>query len=169
MKTTRPIARSRSCSSNFFIPRRWHIDSLPCVHSHSSPGHPNCRDPRLEELGPVIEDEYATIQQKYGESNSAWGTYLQLTNTIATPRHAIVLAHGLLGFDEIQLGGPFLPAIEYWHGIKEALSVKGIHVITASVSASGSIQQRARELERYIAAGARGKDVNIIAYGVSPF
>lgn len=37
-------------------------------------------------------------------------------------------------------------------------------VITATVPPSASIEQRAEELARDIGAGAKGKDVNIIAY-----
>jgi triacylglycerol lipase len=75
-----------------------------------------------------------------------------------------VLAHGLLGFNEIRLAGSLLPPIQYWHGIKDALAVKGIEVITASVPPYGSIEERAKELVKDIVADARGKDVNIIAY-----
>ncbi|QMW34152.1 hypothetical protein G4B84_009618 [Aspergillus flavus NRRL3357] len=103
-------------------------------------------DPRLEGLGKVIEDEYAVIREVYD-----------------TPKHAIVLAHGLLGFDELRLAGPYFPGVQYWRGIKEALSVKGIEVITATVPPSGSIEARAEELAKDIAAGAQGKAVNIIA------
>lgn len=80
-----------------------------------------------------------------------------------TPKHPIVLAHGLLGFDELRLAGPLLPGVKYWRGIKEALSVKGIQVITATVPPSGSIEERAEELAKDIAVGARGQNVNIIA------
>lgn len=86
----------------------------------------------------------------------------------ATPKYPIVLAHGLLGFDELRLAGPLLPAIQYWRGIKDALSMKGVEVITAKVPPSGSIEQRAEELARDIAAVAKGKHVNIIAL-VFPF
>ena len=41
--------------------------------------------------------------------------------------------------------------------------MKGIQVITGTVPPSGSIGERAEELARDIAVGARGKDVNIIA------
>lgn len=37
-------------------------------------------------------------------------------------------------------------------------------MITATVPPSASIEQRAEELARDIEAGAKGKDVNIIAY-----
>lgn len=80
------------------------------------------------------------------------------------PKHPIVLAHGLLGFDELRLGGPYLPGVQYWRGIREALTARGIEVITATVPPSGSIEDRAKELARNIEAGARGKDVNIVAY-----
>lgn len=80
-----------------------------------------------------------------------------------TPKYPIVLAHGLLGFDELRLAGPLLPGVQYWRGIKEALASKGVDVITATVPPSGSIEQRAEELAKDIAIGGRGKDVNIIA------
>lgn len=54
--------------------------------------------------------------------------------------------------------------MQYWRGIKEALTAQGVEVITATVPPSGSIEERAEELARGIEVGARGKDVNIIAY-----
>ncbi|KAE8377457.1 Alpha/Beta hydrolase protein [Aspergillus bertholletiae] len=122
-------------------PRGFH--SLTCRYC---PHEDTESDPRLEELGKVIEDEYAVIRENYD-----------------TPKHAIVLAHGLLGFDELRLAGPYFPSVQYWRGIKEALSMKGIEVITATVPPSGSIEARAEELAKDIAAGAQGKAVNIIA------
>lgn len=81
----------------------------------------------------------------------------------ATPKHPVVLAHGLFGFDELRLVGPYLPGVQYWRGIKEALSLKGVEVITATVPPSGSIEARAEELARDIALAGGGRDVNIIA------
>ena len=83
---------------------------------------------------------------------------------IDAPKHPVVLAHGLLGFDELRLAGPYLPGVQYWRGIREALNAQGIEVITATVPASASIEARAEELARDIEIGARGRDVNIIAY-----
>lgn len=83
---------------------------------------------------------------------------------LAAPKYPVVLAHGLLGFDELRLAGPYLPGVQYWRGIKEALTARGIEVITATVPPSASIEERAEQLARNIEAGARGKDVNIIAY-----
>ncbi|KAL5378096.1 hypothetical protein DPSP01_009380 [Paraphaeosphaeria sporulosa] len=78
-------------------------------------------------------------------------------------KHTVVLAHGLLGFDELRLAGQFLPGIQYWRGIKDALAEKGIEVIVAAVPASGSIEARAVRLAEDIAQKAQGKAVNIIA------
>lgn len=80
-----------------------------------------------------------------------------------TPKHPIVLAHGLLGFDELRLAGPFLPGVQYWRGIKEALSMKGVEVITATVPPSASIEMRAEVLAETITSAARGREVNIVA------
>jgi triacylglycerol lipase len=87
-----------------------------------------------------------------------------LVITSETPKYPVVLAHGLLGFDELRLAGPLLPGVQYWRGIKEALTLKGVKVITATVPPSGSIETRAEELVKDIDEGAQGKDVNIIAY-----
>ncbi|OJJ66576.1 hypothetical protein ASPBRDRAFT_48878 [Aspergillus brasiliensis CBS 101740] len=129
--------------------------TLRCLHSSTrrhSPQHPNSPDafdPRLEDLGKVIRDEYAVIRENYD-----------------APKHAVVLAHGLLGFDELRLAGRYLPGVQYWRGIKEALSMKGVRVITATVPPSASIETRAEELAKDIAIGAPGEHVNIIAHSM---
>ncbi|KAH1278103.1 hypothetical protein KXW42_009393 [Aspergillus fumigatus] len=106
-------------------------------------------DPRLDDLGKVLRDEYAVIRDHY-----------------ETPKYPVVLAHGLLGFDELRLAGPLLPGVQYWRGIKEALTQKGVQVITATVPPSGSIEMRAEELVKDIDEGAQGKAVNIIAHSM---
>ena len=82
---------------------------------------------------------------------------------IETPKNPIVLAHGLLGFDELHLAGPLFPGLRYWRGITEALTANGIEVITASVPASASIEERAAKLSNDIMNKAQGKSVNIVA------
>lgn len=106
-------------------------------------------DPRVEALDRIINDDFATLRDKY-----------------QAPKHPVVLAHGLLGFDELYLAGKFLPGLQYWRGIKEALNANNIEVITTSVSASGSIEQRAMALMKDIKAKAHGKTVNIIAHSM---
>lgn len=106
-------------------------------------------DPRLQNQGKVIKDEFASIREHYD-----------------TPKHTLILAHGLLGFDELRLGGRFLPGLHYWRGITEALSLKGIEVLVAAVPPSGSIEARAERLADSIAQKAKGKSVNIIAHSM---
>lgn len=105
------------------------------------------RDPRLAGEGNVIEDAFASIRDDY-----------------KAPKYPIVLAHGLFGFDEIHPAGRMLPGVQYWSGIEEALAVKGIEVITATVPPSDRIEVRAQQLADDISAKANGKAVNIIAY-----
>lgn len=100
-------------------------------------------DPRVDEL---IEDAFATVKSSY-----------------VAPKHAIVLAHGLLGFDELRPAGHFLPGVEYWRGITQALAAKNVEVITAHVPPSGRIEVRAAKLAESIERQANGKAVNIIA------
>jgi len=89
-----------------------------------------------------------------------------MANNIATPKHPIVLAHGLMGFDEFRIAGKLLPGIQYWRGITEAMRQNGIEVIIARVPASGSIEERALKLGQDIASKANGKSVNIIAHSM---
>lgn len=104
-------------------------------------------DPRLSPSGNVIEDDFASVRNDY-----------------RAPKHPIVLAHGLFGFDEIYPAGRMLPGVQYWSGIEEALATKGIEVITATVPPSDRIEVRAQRLADDINAKAKGKAVNIIAY-----
>ncbi|CAG8063084.1 unnamed protein product [Penicillium salamii] len=131
---------------------------------HATPqGSRPSLEPRLEDHGRVIHDEYSIIRDQYGISRFELTSGAAAHFCIDVPKHPVVLAHGLLGFDELRIGGRYLPGVQYWRGIKEALTARGVEVITATVPPSGSIEDRAKELARDIEAGARGKDVNIIA------
>ncbi|KAI5855009.1 alpha/beta-hydrolase [Durotheca rogersii] len=118
-----------------------HTHSAAWTRSYSAQGD----DPRLRE----IHDEYATIRECY-----------------ATPRDPVVLAHGLMGFAEVRVAGGFLPTIQYWRGIADALKANGVKVITVTVPPCGSIEQRAEELARGIAAAAPGQRVNVVAHSM---
>lgn len=144
------------------LPQSTCISTKRAFHASSCRPKP-IFEPRLEDDGLMIHDKYSEIREKYGAYSPSDYMSRILISTDA-PKHPIVLAHGLLGFDELRLAGRYLPGVQYWRGIKEALSAKGIEVITATVPPSGSIEERAEALAREIEAGARGKDVNIIAY-----
>ncbi|KAF4504006.1 hypothetical protein G6O67_008630 [Ophiocordyceps sinensis] len=129
------------------------------THRASTPARPPRRHShgRIRDLGPEIARDYAAIRDSY-----------------ATPKHPIVLAHGLLGFSELSISS-ILPPLQYWHGIKQALAAQGCpDVITASVPPSGSIEERAAKLAADMAAAlssspraAQGPiSVNIIAHSM---
>jgi triacylglycerol lipase len=105
--------------------------------------------PDLKSQEPIIKDDYANLRDQY-----------------QTPRYPIVLAHGLMGFDELRIAGKWLPGVQYWRGIKEAMNQHGIEVITTSVPTTGSIQERAEALHEQINDKAAGKDINIIAHSM---
>lgn len=118
-----------------------HAEEEKPIHPQDQPGN--------EDLGRLINDDFAAFQEKY-----------------QSPKHPIVLAHGLMGFDELHLAGRYLSGIQYWRGIKEVLVANDVHVITTSVPATGSIEERAKALEKDITEKAAGKDVNIIAHSM---
>lgn len=149
MRVPRPRIFKRIAS---YISTHPHLLTANTTHRaiHTSPNRLKpILEPRLEDHGQLIHDKYSVIRDDY-----------------AVPKHPIVLAHGLLGFDELRLAGPYLPGVQYWRGIREALTARGVDVITATVPPSASIEQRAEELARDIEAGAKGKDVNIIAHSM---
>ena len=138
-------------------------------------------DPRIQDFGREIIDEFAVMREKYSTvqelskvckgmahvlqrllyAHSFVVHYPALTRP---QKNTIVLAHGLLGFDELRLAGQFIPGIHYWRGITDALAHKGVEVIVAAVPPSGSIEARSARLAESIAHKAKGKQVNIIAY-----
>lgn len=125
------------------ISQKAQIHTSPSFRRDSK-GH----DPRLpSDVDDLIEDKFAALKPIYD-----------------APQHPIILAHGLFGFDQLDLvPGKVLPGIEYWYGITQALAAKNIEVITATVPPSGSIENRAAKLAETIALKANGKAVNIIA------
>ncbi len=127
--------------------RRISIRQTQKVFAHSRLYHSSKQlrqeDPRLKH---VLEDDFLVLREKYD-----------------APKHPIILAHGLLGFDEFHVPGRSR-GIQYWYGIREALAARGVEVITAAVPPSGRIEARAEKLAEAIEKQARGKAVNIIAY-----
>ena len=130
----------------------------------STKGLKDVVSPRTAGIGHDILDEYAAIRSSYGKCESPPFRPAKLTILPpATPKNPIILSHGLLGFDELSLAGSYFPKVHYWRGITEALRANGIEVITASVPASASIEERAAKLSDDILKKAHGKSVNIIA------
>lgn len=144
------LARQRSCLHSSTGSRK-QAEKTRAPENTSDPRITNVEDqkkPINDEKGEIIEDEFAVLRTSYD-----------------APKHPIILAHGLLGFDELRPLGHAIPirGIEYWYGIKEALAAKNVEVITASVPPSGRIEVRAQRLAESIERQAGGKAVNIIA------
>jgi len=80
----------------------------------------------------------------------------------ARPRHPVVLAHGLFGFDEVGVGGA---RRAYWRGIRDALEKDGCKVIVPRVPAVGSVAERAAALARALEE-VDEKRLNLIAHSM---
>lgn len=92
----------------------------------------------------------------------------QIYDPIVLPRHPIVLCHGLYGFD---VRGPFLGLeIHYWAKTLDILRKKmGVDVLVHGVPPTGSIQERAESLHKFLTsdeAGVRGKKLNFVAHSM---
>jgi triacylglycerol lipase len=77
-------------------------------------------------------------------------------------RHPVVLAHGLLGFDKIQIGGR---DHSYFRGVSRRLMSVGAEVHRPRVSSSASIAVRAEEFARMVRM-IPAKKVNVIAHSM---
>ncbi|KAI0312827.1 Alpha/Beta hydrolase protein [Amylostereum chailletii] len=90
-----------------------------------------------------------------------------LYDPLHPPRFPIVLCHGLYGFD---VRGPTsFPAIRmhYWSSVRNILrKTVGAEVIMTSVPRTGSISERAAELDRFLQQRAHGRGVNLMAHSM---
>lgn len=148
----------RVASRNAFRQPEWRSpNSKYCQHhirAASTKPSPDSKEEKpidsdLGELGRTIKDDFAKFQDKYD-----------------TPKYPIVLAHGLMGFDELHIAGGLFPGVQYWRGITAAYQQNGIEAITTAVPSTGSIEERAKILHEQIKAKASGKQVNIIAHSM---
>ena len=78
------------------------------------------------------------------------------------PRHPVVLAHGLLGFDEIRLGRA---SHRYFRGVPERLEREGCVVHACRVSKTASVADRAAELAAFVRA-LPARRVNLVAHSM---
>ncbi|HYV48998.1 MAG TPA: hypothetical protein VFA20_29260 [Myxococcaceae bacterium] len=77
-------------------------------------------------------------------------------------RHPLVLAHGILGFDQINLPGVHP---EYFRGVPERLRELGAEVHAVRVGPLSSVKERAAELARAVQSISADR-VNIIAHSM---
>jgi triacylglycerol lipase len=83
-----------------------------------------------------------------------------------TPRlkAPILLVHGLLGYDRIQIAG--WKVADYFPGIPEALAAAGNRVLVARLSPTGGVAQRAAQLKAFLDREAPGEPVHILAHSM---
>jgi triacylglycerol lipase len=79
-------------------------------------------------------------------------------------RAPIVLVHGLLGFGVIRVG-PFQVA-SYFRGVPEALRQAGNRVLVPSLSMTGGVAERARQLKEFIIQELPGEAVHLIGHSM---
>lgn len=79
-------------------------------------------------------------------------------------RAPIVLVHGLLGFNRLQMGNWVLA--DYFPGIAEALRAAGNRVLVASLSPTAGIADRARQLKDLLNREAPGEPVHILGHSM---
>ncbi len=79
-------------------------------------------------------------------------------------RAPIVLAHGLLGFDQLRLAGRTL--LCYFNQIPEALTEPGNRVLVARVSPTGGVADRAAQLKAFLDRELPGEAVHLIAHSM---
>ena len=91
-----------------------------------------------------------------------WLRRVRLARGRAQPRYPVILLHGLLGFDELEIG----PARhEYFRGVTQRLRRAGIEVHRPRVAGAASVAVRAQQLARRIEE-LSDKRVNIIAHSM---
>jgi triacylglycerol lipase len=78
------------------------------------------------------------------------------------PRHPVVLAHGILGFDEIRIGRA---RHAYFRGVAERLERDGLTVHRCRVAKLASVADRAADLAAFVRA-LPARRVNIVAHSM---
>ena len=78
------------------------------------------------------------------------------------PRHPVVLAHGLLGFDEIWIAGA---RHDYFRGVPERLRREGCTVHRCRVAPTASIAARAADLAAFVEQ-LDARRVNVVAHSM---
>ncbi len=83
---------------------------------------------------------------------------------VARLRAPIVLAHGLLGYDQVRLCGWTLA--EYFPGIPDYLRAAGNRVLVARVCPTSGVAERAGQLKAFIDRETGGEPVHLIAHSM---
>lgn len=86
------------------------------------------------------------------------------TMTIPKLRSPIVLVHGLLGFDRLEVGGTVFA--NYFRGIPELMQAAGNRVLVPHLPPTAAVADRARQLKDFLNARSPNEPVHIIAHSL---
>ncbi|KAI1789782.1 Alpha/Beta hydrolase protein [Ganoderma leucocontextum] len=160
-------------------PSRTSLESLRRIHERSRSIHtsapsqgfnfpqlPNLRNwfssdenGDKENLNPMLSDE------DRGETPAAERENIR--RKYVAPNNPIVFCHGLMGFDTVTFGPAIAPLqIQHWRGIRNALEMNGIEVLTTRVPATSSPIDRAKVLCEKIAEKYPGRAVHLIGHSM---
>lgn len=84
--------------------------------------------------------------------------------TIPKLRAPLVLVHGLLGFDRLQVGS--WTVASYFTDIPQVLEAAGNRVLVARLSPTGGIAERAAQLKAFLEREVPGEPVHLIAHSM---
>ena len=79
-------------------------------------------------------------------------------------RSPVVLVHGIFGFDKLNVVGATL--VNYFPGIPEMLTVVGNRVFIPSMTPTGAVADRAKQLKEFLLKHSPGEPVHIIAHSM---
>src|SRR5687767_667605 len=86
------------------------------------------------------------------------------TMIIPQLRSPIVLVHGLLGFDRVQVAN--YTVASYFPGIFESLVAGGNRVLVPALSPTGGVAQRGQQLKDFLDKECPGEPVHLIAHSM---
>jgi triacylglycerol lipase len=79
-------------------------------------------------------------------------------------RSPVVLVHGLFGFDKVGVAGATL--VNYFRGIPEILTAAGNRVLIPSLTPTGGVVDRAKQLKDFLVLHSPGEPVHVIAHSL---
>jgi triacylglycerol lipase len=86
-----------------------------------------------------------------------------VTHSDITPKSPVVFCHGLMGFDTVNT---YIVRLSHWRGIREILESNGVEVLITRVPGTGSIEERAKVLERAIVDAYAGRSVHLVGHSM---
>ncbi|KAG5439899.1 hypothetical protein PCANB_000181 [Pneumocystis canis] len=97
--------------------------------------------------------------------SNKWSFLLPLQYPYHSPQYPIVLCHGLGFFEKVPSSLPKFQ-LHYWGSIFESLKKLGCQVYVTKVPSTGTIAQRAKELNKQLSSMVKGKRINLVAHSM---